>query len=253
MNRSEILALEEEEQFKQLRLASGQDSNTGFANTLVCFRRLFDIYTGMLKLNAKDKYALKQVYRLCCQWEPVFSSKQEKENLHKFYGNVSCEMKFKDPDWFRALRVMAVIYPDYTSEHIRRPAAENTYSIIYSECKQMAAYALEYYRETERGLEAACLFADNALWKLGKSSEASSQQIYAREAIQGFNTALKIICGNEDKKLDALVGLWALTGEKEHIDRAILINAEEVYRATFGRVGKAPPGGAVREGKLKLQ
>jgi hypothetical protein len=236
LNQSEMF--EEEEQFKQLRLASGRDSKTRSAITLKCFRKLFDIYTEMLKLNAKDTYALKQVYRLCCQWAPIFSSKLKKEELFELYNHVFCVMKFKDPDWFRALRVKAVIYPDYTYKDSRETAAEGAYSIIYSECKKAAAYALEYYQNTENGVEAACLFADNALWKLGKNSEESSKQIYAGEAMQGFNTALQIICGNKEKKIDALVGLWALTGEKEHIDRAISINAAEVYRATFGRLGE---------------
>jgi hypothetical protein len=235
LNQSEMF--EEEEQFKQLRLASGRDSKTRSAITLKCFRKLFDIYTEMLKLNAKDTYALKQVYRLCCQWEPIFSTKQEKEELFALYNHVFCELKFKDPDWFRALVVKAAICPDYTYGDDKTTEAESARSIIYTECKRMASDAVEYFQNMEAGVEAACFFADNAIWEFARCSKDSTKQIWAREALQGFNTAVQIICGNEDKKIDALVGLWRLTGEKEHIERAMRINAAEVYRASFGRLG----------------
>ena len=73
------LEREEEKQFKRLAGLSMQSTTKELLaisrkpTTIVldAFKELFEIYTQMLTLNPADEHALKQCYRLCCQWEPV--------------------------------------------------------------------------------------------------------------------------------------------------------------------------------------
>ena len=138
---------------------------------------------------------------------------------------------------YRACRVEGVIWPDVVPSAIDKCTnAEKMYSIIYGETKKIAASAANRMISGERGAEAMCLFADNALWRLSRTQDSSSQKCLAQEAVQGFNTALSESFGysHAGKSIDALLGLFSLTGEKHYLEQAKGIDAQAVYRATFG-------------------
>lgn len=239
MGPRKALELEEQRQFTRLAtIASERDPEQSKAGTIDAYGRLFEIYTDMLKLNAADKDALKQAYRVCCLWEPTLNEKQ-KQSLFSLYQDVASSIGILGDEqklnFFRAHRILTAIWPDHVSTIDKSTQADRTYSMIYSETKKMAAFAANRIIDQRLGAEAMCLFADNAMQKLSRTREASRKQFLVQEAFQGYNTALSFASNEDSTSVDALIGLFVLTRKKEHIERAKRINAAEVNRATFGQ------------------
>ena len=241
----EALVLEERRQFDRLRgLVSQMDAKLRETTTLDAFMCLFVVYTEMLKLRPDNRDALRQAYRLCCQWSPVLDPEQRK-SFFSVYCDAGAALQhkigahrgaFDDKDerevcsicegW--AYHVMGTIHPEFT---------ESARAAIPGFVKYSMDEGLAFEISGSTRADAFCLLAHNRLSQLtttGSAAETESRnERCAKEARQLFATALT----KDTNCIDAILGLFALSGDGSLLDRAKQIDAPAVFRATFGRCG----------------